>query len=104
MADDGAVMRSDPADDAGAGDAPATAPATAPAPRPTVPEDVENALRFVHVMEMQGRQRLSEVSASLYALLETLLARGLVPIDEYDRRRQLTVQREVERAQGESLP
>jgi Fe-S-cluster containining protein len=71
--------------------------------RPSHPEDLENALRFNHVVEMQLKQRLAEVSASFYALVETLIARGQLPLEEYEQRRQLTVQREVERARNEAL-
>lgn len=80
------------------------APATPPAaPGPPPPEDIANGLRFNHVVEMQTKQRLSELSASFYALVETLIARGQLPIDEYERRRQATVEREVERSRGEAL-
>lgn len=74
------------------------------APRPVVPEDVENGLRFGHVVQMQTRQHVAELSASFYALLETMVARGALPLDEYERRRQQTVAREVAKAAGEMLP
>ena len=69
-----------------------------------IPEDVENGLRFGHVVQMQTRQHVAELSASFYALLETLVARGGLPLDEYERRRQQTVAREVTKAGTELLP
>lgn len=67
------------------------------------PEDVPSGLRFNHVVEMQTKQRLAELSASFYALLETMIARGQLPIDEYEQRRQSTVQREVQRSRSDAL-
>ena len=55
-----------------------------PSPRPIVPEDVERGLRFNHQVEHQTRQRLAELSASYYALLETLVARGVIPLSEHE--------------------
>ena len=87
--------------DAAAGPPAAT---TALSPRPVSPEDVENGLRFGHVVQMQTRQHVAELSASFYALLETLVARGGLALDEYERRRQQTVAREVAKAGTELLP
>lgn len=67
------------------------------------PEDVAGGLRFNHVVEMQTKQHVGELSASLYALIETLIARGQLPIEEYERRRQATIQREAERIRSEAL-
>jgi hypothetical protein len=71
-------------------------------PRSRAPEDPGDGLRFNHVMSMQTRQKLAELSASFYALVEAMIATGQLPLDEYERRRQITVQRENERAQSEA--
>src|SRR2546425_499826 len=87
-------------------DAPAPAQPSPAAPAPAtepVPEDVERGLRFNHVVEMETRQRLTEVAASVYALVETLVANGTVPIEEYEQRRTNTLQREVKRARSHAL-
>jgi Fe-S-cluster containining protein len=71
-------------------------------PRERPPEDPGDGLRFNHVVAMQTRQKVAELSASFYALVEAMIATGQLPLDEYERRRQLTVQRETERAQSEA--
>jgi Fe-S-cluster containining protein len=74
------------------------------APRPVTPEDVERGLRFNHAVEHETRKRVAELSASLYAMVETLVARGSLPIDEYDKRRQATLEREQARLRSEPGP
>lgn len=69
------------------------------APRP--PEDVGLGLRFNHLLLAHQRSRIDELSASLYALLETLIADGALRLDHYEARRQLTMQRENERLASE---
>jgi Fe-S-cluster containining protein len=78
---------------------PSSPPAAAAAPGP---EDLVAALRFVHVVGVQTQARVAELSASLYALLETLIAEGKLPLQAYEQRRLLTVQRENERTRRES--
>ncbi len=72
--------------------------------RPILPEDVERGLRFNHVVAHQTRAKLGELSASFYALVETLIARGVVPVDDYEKRREGTLQREQAKAQQELSP
>jgi len=76
---------------------------SAPALRAGVgePEDVAAALRFVHHMATGAQSRIAELSASLYALIEALIAEGQLPVQAYEQRRALTVQREMDRARGE---
>jgi Fe-S-cluster containining protein len=74
-----------------------------PERRAREPEDVGDGLRFNHYVEMQTKARLIDVASSLYALVETLVARGVVPIDEYERRRQVTLQRESDRHRSEAF-
>jgi Fe-S-cluster containining protein len=76
-------------------------PAPAPAPQKPAPEDVASALRFVHLVEAQTRARTQELAANLNALVETLVGEGQLPLEAYQKRRQLTVLRENERAQRE---
>jgi hypothetical protein len=71
-------------------------------PATRAPEDVATGLRFVHLMEAQTKAQLGEVSASLYALIETLVAQGTLPLDAYEKRRKLTVVRENQRSEQEA--
>jgi Fe-S-cluster containining protein len=75
-----------------------------PAARPAAssPEDVANGLRFVHLVEMQTKAQLSELTASVNAMLEVLIGQGHLPLDAYEKRRRLTVVRENERSGGEA--
>lgn len=75
-----------------------------PSPRPMSPEDIERGLRFTHQVEHQTRQRLADLSASYYALLETLVARGVVPLAEHERRRQAAMETEQGRMREELAP
>ncbi len=72
-------------------------------PRPSRPDDVENGLRFSHVVEMQTKQQVTELAASFYALLETMVASGQVALDDYERRRQTTLRHENERIRSAAL-
>lgn len=73
-------------------------------PRPVSPEDVERGLRFNHMVEYETKKRVAELSASLYAMVETLVARGTLPVDEYEKRRQGTLEREQTRLRNEPGP
>jgi hypothetical protein len=66
------------------------------------PEDIRNALRFLHLVDMQTKARLAELSAGLNALLETLIGDGKLPLETYEKRKHLTMLRENERAAGEA--
>ncbi|MBK8257538.1 MAG: YkgJ family cysteine cluster protein [Polyangiaceae bacterium] len=66
------------------------------------PDDMENALRFLHLMDAQTKVRLAEVAATVNAVVETLVATGQLPLETFEKRRHLTVLRENERAQGEA--
>lgn len=65
------------------------------------PEDVAEALRFLHLCDATLKDRVSEVSATVTALLETLVAEGHLPLDQYEQRKRLTVLREDKRATEE---
>jgi Fe-S-cluster containining protein len=71
---------------------------------PILPEDVERGLRFNHLVEHQTRAKLADLSASFYALVETMIAKGVVPVDEYEKRRQITLAREQEKQKTEIAP
>ena len=71
---------------------------------PILPEDVERGLRFNHMVEHQTRAKLADLSASFYALVETMIAKGVVPVDEYEQRRQITLAREQEKSRAEISP
>lgn len=73
-----------------------------PGPDAATSEDLRESLRFVHLVEMQTKAQLSEVSASLEALIETLIGEGHLPLAAYEKRRRLTVMRENERAASEA--
>lgn len=65
--------------------------------------DVERALRFNHVIEMQTKQQLSELTARFNALFELLVARGLLPLQDYEERCRTTHEREAVRVRGDAL-
>ena len=73
-------------------------------PAPLVPEDVGRGLRWSHLTQHQARQQVAELSASFYALVETMVARGALPLDEYERRRQATLEREQTKLRAEPAP
>jgi Fe-S-cluster containining protein len=74
-------------------------------PRAVSPEDVERGIRFNHLMQVQSRERLSDIAAMVYAVAESLIAQGVLNIEEYDKRRQAALKRESERSRsGEYLP
>lgn len=66
------------------------------------PEDLPNALRFVHLMEAQTKARVAELATSLNALIETLIGDGQLPLERYQERRRLTIVRENERVSREA--
>jgi Fe-S-cluster containining protein len=83
-------------------DAPEESDATeAPGLRIAVAEDVEGGLRFLHLMMIQSRAQLSELTATVNALTEQLVVQGALPMEQFHRRRYLTVLRENERIAAE---
>ncbi len=74
-----------------------------PAPAARDPEDVGDALRFTHAVGMQNKKRVVDLAASLYAAIETLVAHGVLPIDEYQQRRERTLQRENQQLRSDAL-
>jgi len=66
------------------------------------PDDIAGGLRFLHLMEMQTKARVAELSADVAALSELLIGGGQVSLDAYQKRRQLKVLHENERAKVEA--
>jgi Fe-S-cluster containining protein len=64
------------------------------------PETIEAAMRFLHAMGMQTKNDVHENAATLYALLEELIARGVVDMRTYEERRARARGREEERARS----
>lgn len=89
-------------------DSPPDQNAPPPAPPPpqaraaAPPEDIENALRFLHLVDMETKARVAELSATLHAVMETLVGAGQLPLETYEKRKRLTMVRENERAGGEA--
>ena len=72
-------------------------------PPPAAPDDgVADGLRFVHLVEMQTRARVAELSAGLEALLGALRDAGQLPVEAYQRHRRLAVLRENARDAAEA--
>jgi Fe-S-cluster containining protein len=67
------------------------------APNP-VRQDLNGGLRFVHTMAMQSKNELLETTAGLYALIEELVARGVIDLHTLEERRNRSKAREAERA------
>jgi len=65
---------------------------------PPSAKDLELGLQFIHTMEMQTKSDVHETSATLWALLEELVSRGIVDLRTFEERRQRTRGRESERA------
>lgn len=63
-----------------------------------LPDDVGGGLRFVHLVELQTRAQVSELTATVDALIETLIGEGQLPLKAFEKRKRLTVLREAERA------
>src|SRR3954447_7032534 len=67
---------------------PEMVPAAKPAEEPVARTELEEALRFLNHNTTQSRLTQADVTATLQALVDTLVARGLLPPAEYERRRQ----------------
>ncbi len=63
-------------------------------------DDLDQGLQFVHTMGMQTKAEAHDNAATIYALIEELLARGLVDLRSLEERRERTRAREGERARA----
>jgi Fe-S-cluster containining protein len=72
-------------------------PAAKPADAPVERTELEEALRFLNHNTTQARLSQADVAATLEALVDTLVARGVLPPAEYERRRQRALDRETQK-------
>lgn len=63
-----------------------------------VPDDIAGGLRFTHLVAMQTKAQVAELTATVDALVEVLIGEGQLPLKAYEKRKRLTVLREKERA------
>lgn len=66
-------------------------------PKHEPPDDLARALRFVHLVETQSQARIADLNATVYALVETLIADNKLDVERYQQRRHLKVLKEQER-------
>lgn len=67
----------------------------------SVREDLDAGLRFLHFMGMQTKHDLIDVNSRLFALIEELVASGLVDLRHFDERRLTLKDREEARLLAE---
>lgn len=65
--------------------------------------DLDAGLRFDHLLAMETKLDVQEASTAIYALMEELVARGLVDLRALEERRQRLRQREAERARQQTF-
>ncbi len=67
---------------------PEVVPAEGPSPEaPLQRSELEEALRFLNHNVVESRLAQADVAATLTALVDTLVARGVLPPAEFERRR-----------------
>jgi Fe-S-cluster containining protein len=64
---------------------------------PSKRSDLDDGLRFLHLMGMQTKQEVADVAATLYAAVEELVARGVVDLRALEARRERKKAEEGER-------
>ncbi len=69
--------------------------------RPIRP-DLDDGLRFLHLMGMQTKHDTAETSATVWALVEELAGRGLVDLRALEERRERTKANEAERMRNQA--
>jgi Fe-S-cluster containining protein len=69
----------------------------------TLRRDLEGALRFDHLLGMQTKFDVQETSATVYALMEELVARGVLDLRAFEARRERMRAREAERAREQAF-
>lgn len=57
------------------------------APQSQVRQDLDAGLRFLHLMSMQTKLDLADLTSTLFALLEELVESGQLNVDRFDERR-----------------
>jgi Fe-S-cluster containining protein len=68
-------------------------------PHDSLRQDLDAGLRFLHVMGMQTKHDIIELTSRLFALIEELVANGLLDLRRFDERRDLLWEREEIRIQ-----
>ena len=66
--------------------------------------DLEAGLRFVHQMEVQGRIEQSQLAAETSALVDLLIAKGVISAREFDERMQISREAQLKREEGNAYP
>lgn len=69
---------------------------------PALRDDMDRALRFLHIMGMQTKNDVADLGARLLALVEELVAGGAVDLRALDERRERARARENERARSQA--
>ncbi|MDQ3371060.1 MAG: YkgJ family cysteine cluster protein [Myxococcota bacterium] len=64
--------------------------------------DLDDGLRFLHVMGMQTKVDVLETSVRVLALMEEMIARGQVDLRSLDERRERIRQQEIERSNAQT--
>ena len=67
-----------------------------------VRDDLDDGLRFVHVLGMQVKHDLFEASSKLFALLEELVAKGAIDLASFEKRRARIKEREQARQRAQA--
>jgi len=70
---------------------------------PPSDQDLEDGIRFLHVMGMQTKLDVAESTARLHALIEELVARGVVSLRSLDARSERTRKEEGDRARDQAV-
>jgi Fe-S-cluster containining protein len=65
---------------------------------------LEGGMRFIHQMEVQGRVEQTQLAIESSALVDLLIAKGIISMREFDERLQTARQRQTEREMGQSFP
>ena len=66
--------------------------------------EVENGLRFVHQMEVQGRIEQSQLAVETSTLVDLLIAKGVISAREFNERTQMAAAEQEKREVGRSYP
>src|SRR4051812_37423782 len=75
---------------------PEMVPAALPTGEPVARTELEEALRFLNHNTTQSRLTQADVAATLQALVDTLVAHGVLPPTEYERRRQRALDKQTQ--------
>jgi hypothetical protein len=71
---------------------------------PAAVPEVEAGLRFIHLMEVQGRMESRALAVETSALIDLLIAKGVISARELDDRKRLAETQEMQRDASRILP